>query len=621
MKSDRQVLDDVLGVLRRWGWDRGRACLQAEAFGAGSDAAGRTALQFVRRLLAARPQLQVSIPPALRKREQLPELLGWAWAGQALAAMAADDYDLAHRLLDQAAEQANKADKHLRATAAHHRGALLCHEDRPDDALPYLHDALDLFGKGHFVTGRVLDTLGMAYAAKDTYSTAREFYEHAIAFKQARRDRWGLAVSHGQLGRLALDWGDLAEAEKHFQADLELTLELRDERGTALMFMRRGEVALAAGRISRAADYLDESIRRCHEGRWHGHGHDEGYAHKDRALAHLAAGEPDRAERALQEAQKRFRSPPPFMEGLAHVSRVRAGLLLARGRHDQAERALGEALAFFEKQDQRVEVARTLWERARVIRARGAPAALAADALLRALDSAERCRRHALVRAIEAELCQVDEAEYCRRACQRARGRDVAEDTASLLSGHRETATVLFLDLQGSTDYMRVTDPEVVMMTINQMMANLAGVLRRYGACVTAYLGDGFMALVRGRDHAQRGVQAALALGRSLDEFNRPRQVLGLHQLRGRVGVSTGEVFLGNVGTYDKMDFTALGTTVNLAARLQPEAELGHPCISHTTHERVLEDFIFREGNPRTVRLKGLKPQQVWDVVREKERG
>jgi class 3 adenylate cyclase len=377
------------------------------------------------------------------------------------------------------------------------------------------------------------------------------------------------------------------------------------------VYTRRGAVALAAGRTAVAADFLDESIRRGRRGKW---SHVEGYAHKDRALVYLAAGDLARAEQELRVAEQLFR-PHGFDEGLAHVNRARGRLLRVRGRHDEAERALGDALAYFERQGDRAEVARTLWERAEVARARGAPASLVADALLRALDAAEGCRRHALVRQIQAELRQADEAAYCRRIYQRARGHDVAEDTASLLSGHRETATVLFLDLQGSTDYMRVTDPEVVMLAINQMMADLAGVLERHGAEVTAYLGDGFMALVRGRDHARRGVAAALDLGAALEEFNRPRRVLGLPLLRGRVGVSTGEVFLGNVDTYQKMDFTALGTTVNLAARLQPEAEPGQPCISRQTYEQVQEQFVFREGNPRTVTLKGLGSRQVWDVV------
>ncbi len=244
-----------------------------------------------------------------------------------------------------------------------------------------------------------------------------------------------------------------------------------------------------------------------------------------------------------------------------------------------------------------------------------APRSMVADTLLQALDSAERCRRHFLVRDIDAELRELDEATHARHIYRRARGRAVSTDTVSLVSGEREVVTVLFLDLQGSTDYMRGTDPEVVMTTLNQMMADLRQVLLRHQVGVTAYLGDGFMALVRGTDHARRGVCAALDLTAALNEFNRPRKLLDLPLLNARIGLSSGEVFLGNVGTYDKMDFTALGTTVNLAARLQSEADPGRPCISQGTYELVRELFVFREGNPRLVTPKGLDKQNVWDVV------
>jgi class 3 adenylate cyclase len=114
-------------------------------------------------------------------------------------------------------------------------------------------------------------------------------------------------------------------------------------------------------------------------------------------------------------------------------------------------------------------------------------------------------------------------------------------------------------------------------------------------------------------------VAAALELLRTLDRFNGPRVMVGQAPLRARVGVSTGEVFVGNVGTYQKMDFTAVGTTVNLAARLQAEAEAGTPCISETTYENVQSLVTCRVGNPRRVLLKGLGEHLVWDVVTLRE--
>jgi class 3 adenylate cyclase len=75
---------------------------------------------------------------------------------------------------------------------------------------------------------------------------------------------------------------------------------------------------------------------------------------------------------------------------------------------------------------------------------------------------------------------------------------------------------------------------------------------------------------------------------------------------------------LGNVGTYDLMSFTAIGTTVNLGARLEAEATPGSLCIRRETYEEVRARFLYAEGCPRLVKPKGLEElgeQQVWDVV------
>ncbi len=136
---------------------------------------------------------------------------------------------------------------------------------------------------------------------------------------------------------------------------------------------------------------------------------------------------------------------------------------------------------------------------------------------------------------------------------RRVRGRDLDAESTSLLSGTRENATVLFLDLKGSTEYARGRDPQEVFLTINQMMAAMTKVLRRHGLHVSVFRGDGFLALSRGAGHAVRAVEAGLDLFAAMAEFNEPRVVLGLQPFEARVGISTGEMFQGNVGTYDKM--------------------------------------------------------------------
>jgi adenylate cyclase len=162
-------------------------------------------------------------------------------------------------------------------------------------------------------------------------------------------------------------------------------------------------------------------------------------------------------------------------------------------------------------------------------------------------------------------------------------------------------------------------EPEEVMQTLNHMLADLGEPLRRAEAQVTTYLGGGFMALVRGSGHAWRAVDVALELMAVVEEFNRPRAVLGLQQLPVRIAVATGPVCLGNIGTYEKMDFTAVGNPVNLASRLVRQTEGGLVCVSRETRELLGERFSFAEGNPRVLDLQGIGRREVYDVTGRKQ--
>lgn len=273
------------------------------------------------------------------------------------------------------------------------------------------------------------------------------------------------------------------------------------------------------------------------------------------------------------------------------------------------------ALAHFEKAREQPEIARTQLEIARTRHSAGAPRPQTTQEYLQALKEAESSRRPRLVEHVERELHAVNPDAYCSHMYRRVRGRDVPEDTTSLIGGSRQTISVLYLDLKGSTEFALGKDPEEVMMPLNQMMADFVNVLRRYSGQVSAFRGDGFLALFREKDHAVRAVSAGLELLRALEEFNIPRTLLGLPIFTGRVGIATGEAYLGNVGTYDKMDFTAIGTTANLGARLESAAQPNVPCISAQTHEQVRDRFIYKLGNPRRMELKGLGEQEMWDVV------
>jgi adenylate cyclase len=256
---------------------------------------------------------------------------------------------------------------------------------------------------------------------------------------------------------------------------------------------------------------------------------------------------------------------------------------------------------------------------ARTLQAAAAPRSLVVEAFAEALQRGEACRRPDLVRAAEAELKAADEETYWRHVVGRLRGRGHPEDTAALGEGHSETATVLFLNLQQFAPFCQGLDPEAVLQTLNQILADLTVVLDRYQVRITAHLGGGFMALARDADHAGRAIEAALDMLQVAAEFNKPREVLGLRLLPVSIGIASGAVCLGDIGTYQKMDFTAVGMPVNLAARLMRQADPTALCVSQETYHLVQGRFLFRPDNPRRVELGGIGIREVYDVVGRKE--
>jgi tetratricopeptide (TPR) repeat protein/predicted Ser/Thr protein kinase len=602
---DPRVAEDALRLLRDWGWTMGLEKLKANLQAA--DETRRAALQVLLGWLAGERGHYTEALEQFRDTESWPRLAGWALAGRAFVARRERDHAAARALLAQAAARAEPEDTALRATIAHGRAIDAYDQGRTEEALAQLHAALEELGPGHFATGRVLDTLGMVHATRANLPLARAFYAQSLAAKRHCGDDAGIALTHGQLGRLYLDWGQLDRADEYLRTGIALARRIGDERGEAQLTNHRGQVLLARGRPAEALTQLDESIRMA-RGRWPVV---EGYARKDRAGACLALGKPDEAERESDQAETLFQAVP-FAEGVAHVQRVRGLIRRAQGRYDEAVQCLQAAAAPFEQRDERAEAARTVWELARTLRARGAAPALVAQTLLAALDHAERSRHSHLVAAIERELQEVAESEQVRRAYRRARGAGAPEDTAELLGGAGEMATVLVVQVR--SDAAVEEDPTDLLPLRNHLYADLEAVLEDSQVAVSRYGGDGFVAVVRGADHACRAVSAALAVARHVGECNRPRRVLGWPLWHAHAGIASGAVCVGNVGTYRKLDFTAVGTPVRLAVAMAAEALPGLPCLSEATHQLTGPRFAYQPGSPRTLSLKGLGPQRVWDV-------
>jgi class 3 adenylate cyclase/tetratricopeptide (TPR) repeat protein len=623
MNRQAGVVQKLIDLLGTWGWELGYKKLESEIASSGVDPGPEVRAFFLAWIAAERGDY-AEAEEQVRRMAGNPLLVRWGKFVRAFIALRRREFSNCEQLLDEVELPAADGDPQLLAAVCHIRGTLCYHQGKSEEALRHLTEALGKLGgveSGHFGVGRVLDTLGMIYVSRDNFHIAREFFRKSLELKRQQGDRAGEALSNGQLGRLYAGWGLWPLAEKHFREDLRLCKAIFDTRGEAQTCNLLGQAALAQENTKDAADWLDESIRLCQgKAGWEVL---EGYARKDRALAFIAAGsevELASAAEQLGRAEKLFGQVTPlFVEGIAHVDRTWGVLHRLRGESSESMQRLHEALRHFQGVGELVEVARTQLEMARTQQMTGASGAPIREALLTALETAENSRRGELVRCIEKELRAKFPDAYYANVCRRLRGGAADGDAASLMDGRTEPISVLFLDIQGSTNFVRDHDPAEVMLTLNQLMADLVGVLRKHEAHVNVFRGDGFMALVRGEHHARRAVEAALDMNESIRRFNEPREkLLKLPVLAARIGISTGDAYLGNVGTYDKMDFTALGKAVNLGARLEPAAVPGEPCISRATREQIGDQFVFRDPNGREIKAKGFEPElvRVWDVIR-----
>lgn len=189
--------------------------------------------------------------------------------------------------------------------------------------------------------------------------------------------------------------------------------------------------------------------------------------------------------------------------------------------------------------------------------------------------------------------------------------------TRAALQGERKRVTVLFADIRGSTQLATQAGEEAWHGILDRYFSVLGNAVHRYEGTINQYTGDGIMALfgapIAHEDHAQRACHAALEMQRDLRIYaNELRMTSGLN-LTMRIGLNTGDVIVGSIGDDLRMDYTAQGLTVNLAARMEQLCEPGHIYCTRTTAALVEGYFELREIGATAVHGAAL-PVRVYEV-------
>jgi adenylate cyclase len=190
--------------------------------------------------------------------------------------------------------------------------------------------------------------------------------------------------------------------------------------------------------------------------------------------------------------------------------------------------------------------------------------------------------------------------------------RILAADELHGMKADERDVTVLFADLKGFTSLAEQMRSSEVVRMLNRVFERLTEAVFEFEGTLDKFRGDGMMAFFGAplpqADHAERAVRAALRMQELLEQLN--GEVAAEHHLGMRIGVNSGQVVVGDIGSPQRKDYTVIGDAVNVASRLESSvAQPGQVVIGPATFERLgptLDcrelDEIFLKGKSRSVR-------------------
>src|SRR5215216_1759515 len=192
------------------------------------------------------------------------------------------------------------------------------------------------------------------------------------------------------------------------------------------------------------------------------------------------------------------------------------------------------------------------------------------------------------------------------------------------LGGVSQTITILFADIRGFTRISEHAPPEKIVNLLNRYFSAMTDIIFAHGGTLDKYLGDGLMALFGAPtatpDDASNALNAAVAMQRRLLGINRELRDEGLAEIGVGMGLHTGEVIVGYIGSDRRSEYTAIGDTVNTSSRLESNALGGQILISDATAQAAHSRYKLNRCEAIMVKNRQ-QPVELWEVDWQKASG
>ena len=192
------------------------------------------------------------------------------------------------------------------------------------------------------------------------------------------------------------------------------------------------------------------------------------------------------------------------------------------------------------------------------------------------------------------------------------------DDQKLNLGGEEREVTVLFSDIRGFTAMSEKMKPNEVVRTLNAYFSEMIDIIFKFDGTLDKIVGDELMVVfgapISRDDDAERAVKTAIGMVESLKKFNKKRESKGKVPINAGIGINKGRVISGNIGSKDQMDYTVIGDTVNLGARLCSFAGPLKIIISKSVKNEIGEDYKTRKLE--AIKVKGKrKPVEIFKVL------
>ena len=188
-----------------------------------------------------------------------------------------------------------------------------------------------------------------------------------------------------------------------------------------------------------------------------------------------------------------------------------------------------------------------------------------------------------------------------------------------MLGGVVANVTVVFTDFAGFSTLTRHMKATEVVEALNAYFVELVPIVRKWGGFPDKYIGDAIVAIfgapVRLDNHAERAIRCAIEMQRRMREVNERRLAEGKVVFEMRIGLNTGDVVVGAIGCNEKLEYTSIGESTNLANRMESICPIGHVMVADGCRQRVVGE-VFKGvtlADPQELTVKGYpEPVKAW---------